>query len=159
MSLRQLVPFSAAALPVVEPWFDDADTLRWLGDRRWPAMALRLSTNPPPEALGDRTASVDRRSWLFEEEGVAVALLDVEVYEDQRAGCAFVVDPRQRGRGCGQRALQALVRHVATTGVRELFAGAEPENSASIRCLEGAGFVSRSDKPDAEGFLYFVRAT
>jgi len=144
---------------VIEPWFDDADTQRWLGDRRWPAMVLHLGTNPPTDAPSERSRTVDRRGWLFEEDAVAVALLDVEVCEDQSAGCAFVVDPCRRARGCGQRALQALARHVATTGVRELFAGVEPQNRASIRCLEGAGFVRRSDEPDAEGFLYYVRAT
>ncbi len=40
MSALRLVAFTAAALPVIEPWFDDADTRRWLSDRRWPAMIL-----------------------------------------------------------------------------------------------------------------------
>ncbi len=40
MSALRLVAFTAAALPVIEPWFDDADTRQWLSDRRWPAMIL-----------------------------------------------------------------------------------------------------------------------
>jgi hypothetical protein len=32
----------SCALAVIEPWFDDADTRRWLGDRRWPAVDLVL---------------------------------------------------------------------------------------------------------------------
>ncbi len=45
MSALRLVAFTAAALPVIEPWFDDADTRRWLSDRRWPAMILFSLTN------------------------------------------------------------------------------------------------------------------
>ena len=34
-------------------------------------------------------------------------------------------------------------------------AGVEPENVASRRCLEAAGFRLRSDQPDFEGMLYY----
>jgi len=38
----------------------------------------------------------------------------------------------------------------------ELFeAGVEPENTASRRCLEAAGFHLRSEQPDYEGMLYY----
>ena len=33
MSQLRLAPFTSAALAVVEPWFDDEQTRRWLGDR------------------------------------------------------------------------------------------------------------------------------
>jgi RimJ/RimL family protein N-acetyltransferase len=155
----RLIPFSAAALPLVEPWFDDEDTCRWLGDRHWPAMVLRMAANPPREPRGDRPRTVARQNWLFEEDAAPVALLDVEAYDNHTAGCAFVVDPAHRRRGCARRALQALMNQVAPTGIRELFAGVEHDNTASIHCLEGAGFIRRSNEPDAEGFLYFARTT
>jgi ribosomal protein S18 acetylase RimI-like enzyme len=84
-------------------------------------------------------------------------LVDVEVYEDRTAGLAFVIAPDRRGSGLGRRALHAIAAQLAADGIREVFGGAEANNAASIRCLEGAGFSRRSDEPDAEGFLYLER--
>ena len=102
----RLVPFTAGALLVVEPWFDDAETRRWLGDRRWPSMILRLAAGPPGEHRGHQV--LDRRAWLVEEDDAPVGLVDVEVYEDQTAGLAFVIAPDRRGSGLGRRALHAI---------------------------------------------------
>ena len=52
----------------------------------------------------------------------------------------------------------AVTQVVVLTAVpTEVFGGAEANNAASIRCMEGAGFTRRSDEPDAEGFLYLER--
>jgi len=155
MSALRLVLFTAAALPAIEPWFDDAETCRWLGDRRWPSMILRLALRPPVAHRGRRV--LDRRAWIVEEDDVPAGLVDVEVYEDQTAGLAFVIAPTRRGRGLGRRSLHAIAEQLAGGGVREVFGGAEADNVASIRCMEAAGFTRRSHEPDAEGFLYFAR--
>ncbi len=155
MSALRLVPFTATALSVVEPWFDDEETLRWLGDRRWPSMILRLAASPPAEQRGHQ--ALDRRAWIVEEDGAPTGLVDVEVYQDRTAGLAFVIAPARRGRGVGRRALNAIAEQLAADGIREVFGGAEANNAASIRCMEGAGFARRSPEPDAEGFLYLAR--
>jgi RimJ/RimL family protein N-acetyltransferase len=152
-----LVPFTPADLPRVELWFDDAQTRRWLGGPQWPAMVLRLAADPAEEHRGRRIRA--RQAWLAEQAGIPVALLDVEVYPDGTAGCAFVVAPERRGHGVGRRALARLAAELAAAGVREITAGVEPANTSSVRCLLGAGFQPRVDTPDAEGFLYFARLT
>jgi RimJ/RimL family protein N-acetyltransferase len=150
-----LVAFTAEALQVVEPWFDDPETQQWLGGRKWPAMVLRLAKDPPAEHGGNPTTG--REAFLAIEDGSPVALLDVETYQDGTAGFAFVVAPSQRGRGVCRQAILALVTQVAIAGGHELSAGVEPGNVASIRCLEAASFKATSDQPDAEGFLHFAR--
>ena len=149
-----LVPFTAEALPKAEPWFDDPETRRWLEDRKWPAMALRLATEPPVERRGKR--ALRRETFLAMENGSPVALADTEMYQDGTASFAFVVEPSRRGRGVCRRVALALRAYLADQGVHELFAGAEPDNLASIRCLEAAGFRPRSELADSEGFLYFA---
>ena len=133
MRALRLVAFAAAALPVVEPWFDDAETRRWLGDRRWPSMILRLAAGPPGEHRGHQV--LDRRACIVEEDDAPVGLVDVEVYEDRTAGLAFVIAPDRRGSGLGRRALHAIAAQLAADGIREVFGGAEANNAASIRCM------------------------
>jgi len=89
MSAPRLVPFIVADLPSVAAWFDDPETRRWLGDRRWWEMILRLADDPPTGPRGRRV--VERRAWIVEEGDVRVGMIDVEVYDDRTAGLAFVV--------------------------------------------------------------------
>jgi hypothetical protein len=55
-------------------------------------------------------------------------------------------------------------RYLARIGARpvgyiELFeAGVEPDNTASRRCLQAAGFELRTPRPDFEGMLYYQLA-
>jgi RimJ/RimL family protein N-acetyltransferase len=51
--------------------------------------------------------------------------------------------------------IRALTR-LPELGFVDLFeAGVEPENTASRRCLDAAGFHPRSREPDFEGMLYY----
>jgi RimJ/RimL family protein N-acetyltransferase len=155
VSVLRLVPFTVAALHAIEPWFDDPETCRWVGDRRWPSMILRLAASPPAEHRGQRV--LDRRAWIVKEDGTPAGVVDVEIYEDRSASLAFVIAPARRGRGVGRRALRTVVEQLEGGGVRQVFGGAEADNVASIRCMESAGFTRRSDEPDRDGFLYFAR--
>src|SRR5258706_382955 len=42
----ELRPFTPDLLGAVAPWFDDAETVRWLGGRDWPENLLRLIADP-----------------------------------------------------------------------------------------------------------------
>jgi ribosomal protein S18 acetylase RimI-like enzyme len=68
---------------------------------------------------------------------------------------AFAVDPGHRRRGLGRAMITALMRRPELRFVELFEAGVEPENTASRRCLEGAGFHPRSKQPDCEGMLYY----
>jgi RimJ/RimL family protein N-acetyltransferase len=51
--------------------------------------------------------------------------------------------------------IRALTGHADLAAVELFEAGVEPENVASRRCLEAAGFELRSVGPDVEGMLYY----
>jgi RimJ/RimL family protein N-acetyltransferase len=68
---------------------------------------------------------------------------------------AFVVDPDLRRRGVGRAMINALTHRSELRFVELFEAGVEPENTASRRCPEAAGFHPRAQWPDFEGMLYY----
>lgn len=138
-----LRPFAAEDLSTVGPWFDNADTLRWLGGRDWPAQSLRLAG--------------DGRLLFLALRGTApVGLLDVETYEERRASFAIAVAPAERRAGMGTAVLAAAIAHQHFASVVEWFAGIEHGNDASRRLVERLGFRRVTDE-DADGFTYYAR--
>jgi RimJ/RimL family protein N-acetyltransferase len=151
----ELRPFTPDLLGAVAPWFDDAETFRWLGGRDWPENLLRLIADPPREHRG--SAVRERASWIATVAGEPVALIDTEIYVDGTAAVALVVAPAQRRRGVGAAALAAIGRLLARShGVDALIGGVEQHNEASHRCVNAAGFVAVTDRPDDEGFINYV---
>lgn len=150
-----LRPFAPDLLGAVAPWFDDAETVRWLGGREWPENLLRLIADPPHEHRGSTVR--DRAGWVATLDGEPVALIDTEVYEDGTAALSLVVAPAQRRRGLGTSALAAIGRLLGRSyGVEALVGGVEQHNEASHRCVKAAGFVAVADDPDEEGFINYV---
>jgi RimJ/RimL family protein N-acetyltransferase len=160
--------FGADALALVEPWFDDPEVVRRLGDRSWPARRLALIRTSPGTTFRGRRV-VARGAWIAYDGTTPVGLVDAEVYDraapdagasdhspGPAAALALAVDPTRWGRGYGRAILRALVEQPELAAVRLFEATAEPDNPASIRCLEAAGFARTADAPDDEGMLGFV---
>lgn len=165
-------------LALVEPWFDDPDTQRYLGGHEWPAQMLALAESAPgTEFRGQRTLAAYR--WLARVEDAPVGYVDCGVTNrwttcgapghdgapvvlsalDGPAGSiAMVVAPASRGRGIGQQMVRAMIEEPSVRDVRVFAAGVEPENLASCRCLERVGFRVRTPVPDWEGMIYYLLA-
>jgi GNAT superfamily N-acetyltransferase len=137
-------PFSRADLRFVEPWFDDAETQRWLGGRGWPRRLLDLTQMP------------GRSATVFVQGDTPVALLDVERYDDRTAAIAIVVSPLRRREGLASRVIASLFDLPEAKGIRELVAEIEEGNSAARQLVRSSTFVPI---PGAdEGFQRFVQA-
>ncbi len=171
MTLRA---FTRADLASVESWFRDPQTRRWLGGPEWPAIMLDRADRVVGEEFRGAVQTGAYR-YLARSEGRAIGYVDCGTFDrctiyggegpdgplitdtlDVPTGSiAFVVDPDVRRRGLG-RAMITAVTHRPELRFVELFeAGVEPENTASRRCLEAAGFHLRSQWPDFEGMLYY----
>lgn len=147
-------PLTTDLLPGIEPWFDDAETIRFLGDRAWIRRELRLvDETPGTEYRGRRV--VGRDAWVVFDER-PVGFIGVERYDDGRAGCTVVVDPDRRSQGIGRAILDAVWDRPELADVEELIGGVEPENVASRRCVAAAGF-RLAPEPDEEGMLNGAR--
>lgn len=138
--MLRLKPLDASDLPIVEPWFDDAETQRWLGGREWPALGFRLQ-------------GPDRQLYLALDETTPVGLLDCETYLDNSASFAVVTAPEMRNRGIGRAILSAFMAEPAYSHIIRFFAGIERGNVASAALMLRCGFVEGEE--DADGFTDF----
>ncbi len=171
-----LSPFTRDLLPVVQPWFHHPEVVRRLGGPEWPARGLDLAGTGLGEMFRGRRVLRDH-SWVVRDAaGAVVATIGGEVY-DRRCrytegpdgvvidrvepgpgmGLAYVVDPRRWRQGFGTAALLAVVGAPEVADVVVFAAGIEPDNTASVRCAEAAGFHPDGPEPDWEGIVHHLR--
>ena len=168
-----LRPFSREDLPTVAPWFDDPDTRRFLGGPDWPALMLARKGAVGEQFRGAIQTGAHR--YLAHADGQPFGYVDcgtfdrctlyggedpqgpiiLEAIDVATGSIAFAVDPRRRRRGFGRAMILALLARPELSHVGLFEAGVEPENIASRRCLEAAGFVLRAARPDFEGMLQY----
>jgi RimJ/RimL family protein N-acetyltransferase len=170
-----LRPFARDQLTLVEPWFKDPETQRWLGGPEWPKMALKLADGPLGEFRGMQETG--RYRFLASDDDVPVGYIDIGTYDrwatweggtdgrgvvdiiDEPSGAmAYVVDPAQRRKGYGAKMTLALMQIPDLSHVQLFAAGIEPENTASVRCLLSAGFEPLDPTPDWEGIVYYAKS-
>jgi RimJ/RimL family protein N-acetyltransferase len=161
-------------LPLVEPWFEDPETQRWLGGPDWPRMALALADAPLGESRGAQETG--RYRFLAWDKDVPVGYVDcgtydrwatwegdpggrgvVSVIDEPSGGIAYVTEPTLRRRGYGVDMILSLMRVPALVHVSLYATGIEPENTASVQCLLSAGFHPLDPVPDWEGIVYYAR--
>jgi hypothetical protein len=84
-----LTPFSRADLGVVEPWFEDPQTRRFLGDSGWPRRMLELDDR---RVFGGRlfckASTASRTCWLIRQGAMLLVLWPRIAYDLPWASCA-----------------------------------------------------------------------
>jgi len=171
MSCLQLRPFERKHLPLVEPWFADAATRRWLGGPGWPRLMLDRASRPLGEFRG--ASETGRYRWLARDQGAAVGYIDCGTYDrwatwpggrgvrgtiDVPAGSiSYVVDPALRRRGYCAAMVDAVLAAPELEHIELFTAGVEPANAGSVGCLRKAGFEPLDPEPDWEGVVYYSR--
>lgn len=98
-------------------------------------------------------------------DGKQVAFVGFDPMGEKAACVSIVVAPEYRGKGIGSEVLKTVLFYAAQQGYHELFAEIKPENSASKRAFEKAGFTRVKEmKKEIEGKsialeLYSVQLT
>lgn len=100
-----LIPFEAAHLPLVQPWFEDDEVQRSLGGPGWPEMVLRLAADfQPGEEFRGQIVLLKRSFVLLDDDGQPVALVTGDLYDrlteyagEGPDGPAFVDEPGLTG--------------------------------------------------------------
>jgi len=164
-------------LPSIAGWFEDPETSRYLGGPEWPAAMLTLAEKVVGTVFrGAR--QIGSYHYLALVDGAPVGYVDAGVFDrwtvdggegpdgpiildtvDAVTGAiAFAIDPARRREGLGTRMIRSLLSHPDLAEVELFEAGVDPENHASRRTLEAAGFRLRSPEPDCEAMLYYELA-
>jgi RimJ/RimL family protein N-acetyltransferase len=170
-----LRPLTHAELPVLQPWFEDPDTSRFLGGADWPAKMLDNVARCVGETFRGAVQE-DSHHYLALADGTPVGYIDCGTFDrctiyggegpdgpitlatiEARTGAiAFTIDPNRRRQGLATRMIGALTQHPDLATVKLFEAGVEPDNEASRRTLDVVGFRPRSAQPDCEGMLYYL---
>ncbi|GAA5030508.1 GNAT family N-acetyltransferase [Actinopolymorpha pittospori] len=169
-----LKTFEREQLPLVEPWFHDADTQRWLGGPEWPREMLDLTDLPLGTFRGK--TQTDRHRWLAWQGRCPVGYIDCGTFdrfteweggENGRgvidtlplptASLGYVIRPELRHQGYGAAMLDIVTRAPELHEIRLFVAGVDRRNAASIGCLLKAGYQPLNDQPDWEGMVYYAR--
>ncbi len=172
----RLVPFTEAALSVVQPWFRHPEVDRRLGGPEWPARELRLLNEKPGGDFRGRRV-LRTHSWLvLDADEVPVGKIGGDVYDrwtrylgetpdgpiidgwepGPAMGLAYVVEPGRWGRGFGTAALRAVTSSPEVADVRLFVAGIDADNTASSLCARSAGLVPDDPEPDWEGTVHHI---
>jgi len=154
LELRPLPAEAAAALP------DDRETASRLAGAAlapdWPAQELR-------DVLPRQTRAATFGIWVMIERETTTIVGDVGFHgppdEAGTVEIGYSVVADRRRRGYATEAARAMVAWaLAQPGVREVVAGCERTNDASIRTLERLGFVRTGEAGDELRWRYSPRA-
>jgi len=129
-------------------WANDAET------RGWSFQSDPIPWETHVAWLATKLADPATRIFVMGDGATPRAVVRFEAGEGDVAVVSIVVDPRERGRGWGTKAL----RIACPVAVRELAAKRvdayiKPDNHASIRAFERAGFTLSAEPDRADALL------
>jgi RimJ/RimL family protein N-acetyltransferase len=122
----------------------DADLLlRWRNDPdavRFSVSGRAVTVEEHCAWMAARLADTATRLWIAQEGGAPVGQVRLDV-SDGTATVSIAVAPEHRGAGLGSEMLRALLSLIAgDSAVLRLRALANPDNAASLRIFQKAGF-------------------
>lgn len=145
----------------------DADLLLdWANDPATRAASFRPGRIDPATHgrwLAERVASPTTRLFIGLVDGVPIGQVRLEGDADGYAEVGIAVAPERRGAGIGPHLLAAGLaagRRDADLHVVRFVARVRPENGASVRLFEGAGFrlLGRETCSDSPCLVYLLEA-
>lgn len=131
LNYRELTEVDAAA---IEPWFNDPDTKKYLGDKKWLGRLLELVIEVPGKEFGKLTIKT-RTAILADLDKKPVALVDLETYSDNTAGLALLVNPSFRNMGIAKQIHKDAWHFQQMRGINKIIGGVDPDNIASLKSL------------------------
>jgi RimJ/RimL family protein N-acetyltransferase len=132
---------------------DDLETFAaWFADAE-----LRRRISESTEQWFQYVSSGDNNfAWLVYEAERAVGQVSLDTFAHQTGSIGLVVNPELRSQGFGKHILRSFLARAATAHLGEIAACIEADNTASLRCFQGCGFVACPPEPDSNGLIKHV---
>lgn len=127
----------------LEQWHQDAELAHRYGGAEWPRKLWEIIQK-----------NAQRKCWVASLNCEQVGYVDFEMHpEEQLAWIGLAVKAEKRGQGLGKSILQEFLTTSIVQNFREIRAGIEHDNTASVRCFSSVGFIPLNTEPDEEGIL------
>jgi RimJ/RimL family protein N-acetyltransferase len=118
---------------------------------------LSRRMSEPTEQWFQYVSSGDNNfAWLVYEAERVVGQVSLDTFSHQTGSIGLVVNPKLRSQGFGKRILRSFLVQAATAHLGEIEACIEVDNTASLRCFQGCGFVACPPEPDSNGLIKHV---
>lgn len=121
-------------------WHDDAE------------LSSRISITPTWFDYVTHTAGVF--AWMIFHNQMSAAVVSFD--EHPQPSISIALNPILRGKGLCVPALRLVLDQPELRSFDAIYGFIEPDNIASLRCVEKAGFSRISDFPDADGMFEVV---
>jgi RimJ/RimL family protein N-acetyltransferase len=121
----------------------------WFADEE---LSYRISITPT--WFDYVTQTPDVFAWMIFQDQMPAAV--VQFGQQPYPALAISMNPLLRGQGLCITVIRLVLDLPELRPFDKIYGFIEPDNIASLRCVEKAGFSRISDTPDADGMLEFV---
>jgi len=134
-------PLIEKDIALLHSWHQDSELSNRIGGKDWPKKLWEiLSTD------------LNRKCWTASMGGEIIGYVDFEIHPDENiAWIGLAVKPELRKQGFGKRILEEFLKLPFVRKYKEIKAGIEPDNVASMKCFVSVGF--EAEKLDGEGIM------
>jgi RimJ/RimL family protein N-acetyltransferase len=139
-----LRPMKQVDIPMLQDWYAGSD------------LSNELDGDDLPHQFANMQSDPSYWAWIACVEDEPVGFVWFEIVEDGIGNESLGIHPNLRNRGYGSAMLRSLAATPEARRAVVIVANIYPENVASIRCHEKAGFVCENTELDEEGFLRFI---
>ena len=129
----------------LQEWFKDKATRKHLGGML-----------PLEKCVNYMISSTDTLAYLVFKNDQPLGMVDIEFSpKEKTASISLLVNPYLRKKGLGTFILSAALQLDIYKNYSRLDAFIDPDNFASIKCFQKAGFQKMNEQPDEDGMFCF----
>jgi len=130
---------------ILQDWFKDKATRKHLGGML-----------PLENCVNYMISNPDTLAFLVFENEKSIGMVDIEIDPSEKtASISLLINPHYRKKGLGTLLLKTALQLDCYKNCTRLDAFIEPDNIASIKCFQKAGFEKINDLPDEDGMFCF----
>lgn len=137
---------------ILQEWFKDKATRKHLGGML-----------PLENCVNYMLSSVDTLPYFVFENETPIGMVDLEFDSksvcregrEKKASISLLINPNLRKKGLGTFLLNTILQLDCCKNCTHLDAFIDPDNIASIKCFQKAGFIKMNKTPDKDGMFLF----